>query len=115
MEFLEFTSCLADSEVWMRPKVKSDGSEYWEYVLLYCDDTLVISKDGEQVLREEIGKYFELKEESIGTPSIYLGGKVRKLTLANSAKAWSFSSSQYVQAAVKNVEEYLKKLGKTLP
>ena len=114
MEFLGFKSCLADPEVWMRQKTKSDGSEYWEYVLLYCDDTLVISENCEDVLRNEIGKYFELKEESIGIPSIYLGGKVRKVTLDNGAQAWSFSSSQYVKAAVGNVEEYLEKRGEKL-
>ena len=81
---------------------------YWEYVLLYCDDVLVIGKNGEKTLREEIGKYFELKEESIGPPSIYLGGKLSKVTLSNGVQAWSFSSSQYVQAAVKNVEDYLR-------
>ena len=63
----------------MRPAVKADGSEYWEYVLLYCDDTLVISENGEKVLRNEIGKYFELKEELIGPPSIYLVENPAKL------------------------------------
>ena len=29
-------------------------------------------------------------------------------------QAWTFSSMQYVQAAVKNVEDYLKKCGKSL-
>ena len=115
MEFLGFDSCKADPDLWMRPKVKSDGSEYFEYVLLYCDDTLVISEDGESVLMNEIGKYFELKEESIGVPSIYLGGKVRQVTLENGANAWSFSSSQYVQAAVENVEQHLLKQGLSLP
>ena len=115
MEFLGFISCKADPDVWMRPATKADGCEYWEYVLLYCDDTLVISEKGEAVLRQEIGKYFELKEESIGPPSIYLGGKVRKVTLKNGVEAWSFSSSQYVQAAVKNVEEYLASKEKKLP
>ena len=115
MDFLGFTSCKADPDVWMRPATKADGSEYWEYVLLYCDDTLVISEKGESVLREEIGKYFELKEESIGPPSIYLGGKMRKVTLNNGVEAWSFSSSQYVQAAVDNVEDYLKARNQKLP
>ena len=58
----------------MREATKSDGMAYWEYVLLYTDDTLVISENGERVLHEELGKYFELKEESIGPPSLYLGG-----------------------------------------
>jgi hypothetical protein len=34
---------------------------------------------------------------------------VRKVQLDNGVKCWAFSSSQYVQAAVKNVEEYLSK------
>ena len=93
MQFLNFQSCKADPNVWMWCAVKSDGGEYWEYVLLYCDDVLVISEHGEATLRNEIGKYFELKEESIGLPSIYLGGKMSKVTLNNGVEAWSFSSS----------------------
>ena len=56
-----------------------------------------------------------LKEESIGPPDIYLGGKLRELTLENGIKAWSFSSSQYVQSAVQNVETYLKEKVKEFP
>ena len=115
MEFLKFKSCKADPDLWMRPKVKSNGEEYYEYVLLYCDDTLVISEDGETVLRNEIGRYFELKEESIGPPKIYLGGKVCQVTLENGVNAWAFGSSQYVQDAVNNVEQHLAKLGLVLP
>ena len=48
-----------------------------------------------------------MKESSIGPPKLYLGDHVRKVELDNGAKAWAFSSSQYVQAAVKNVESYL--------
>ena len=58
----------------MRPSTKDDGSPYYEYVLLYVDDVLVISEQGEHVLRNEIGKHFEMKEESFGPPTIYLGG-----------------------------------------
>ena len=110
MRHLSFKSCPADPDVWMRPAKKSDGTEYYEYVLLYVDDALVISENAEEVLRNEIGKYFEIKEKSIGPPKIYLGGHVRKVDLDNGAEAWAFSSSQYVQAAVKNVETYLETL-----
>ena len=72
------------------------------------DDCLVVSENGERVLRNEIGKYFTLKETSIGPPKIYLGGKMISVELANGAKAWAFSSSQYVQEAVQNVEYHLK-------
>jgi phage portal protein BeeE len=40
---------------------------------------------------------------------IYLGGHLRKAQLENGVDAWAFSSSQYVQAAVKNVEDWLTK------
>ena len=109
MEFLNFKSCLADPDVWMRPAIKSDGNTYYEYILLYVDDALVVSENAESILRNELRRYFHLKEESIGPPTVYLGGRVRKVQLENGVWAWSFSSSQYVQSAVKNVEEYVRK------
>ena len=109
MEFLNFKSCLADPDVWMRPAIKSDGNTYYEYILLYVDDTLMVSENAESILRNELGRYFHLKEESIGPPTVYLGGRVRKVQLENGVWAWSFSLSQYVQSAVKNVEEYIGK------
>ena len=115
MRHLGFESCLADPDVWMRPAMRADGTEYWEYVLLYTDDTLVISECGEKVLRNEIGRYFELKEESIGPPDIYRGGRLRRVQLDNGVNAWAFGSSQYVQAAVKNVEAELKSRDRKLP
>ena len=67
----------------MREVKKDDGSEYWEYILLYVDDALVISERGEKVIKEELGRSFYLKEESIGPPTVYLGNKVSKVTLEN--------------------------------
>ena len=43
MEFLIFKSCLADPDVWMRPAINNDGNTYYEYILLYVDDALVVS------------------------------------------------------------------------
>ena len=115
MEHIGFTPCKGDGDIWMRPAVKDSGEEYWEYVLLYVDDALCISQNGKHVLEKEIGKYFYIKDGSVGPPTIYLGNKVSKVTLENGQQAWAFSSSQYVQNAVKNIETYLKKQGKALP
>jgi iron only hydrogenase large subunit-like protein len=93
----------------MRPAKRSDGSDYYEYILLYTDHALVVSDNAEQVLRNELGQYFMMKEESIDSPKMYLGGHVRKVQFDNGVECWAFSSSQYVQSAVKNVEEYLSK------
>ena len=40
---------------------------------------------------------------------------LRQVQLTNGMRAWAFGSSQYVTAAVKNVQEHLGKKGKTLP
>ena len=112
---LGFKSCPADPDVWMREHTTDDGSKLWEYVLLYVDDCLIISSRAELTLRNEIGKYFELKEESIGPPSIYLGGQMRQVELDNGVTAWAFGSAQYVKAAVSNVKDYLVNRGKVLP
>ena len=51
MNFLGFKSCQADPEIWMREAAKTDGTDYWEYGLLYVYDFLVVSDHGEKMLR----------------------------------------------------------------
>ena len=107
MTTLGFEPCEADHDVWMRPATTPAGLEYYEYVLLYVDDTLVISHNA-QLTIDRLNKFFKMKPSSIGPPNIYLGGKVSKVELPNGVRTWAYSSSQYVQAAVKNVNSYLK-------
>ena len=114
MKFLGFEPCKADPDVWLRVARRPDNSEYYEMVLLYVDDCLAISLDPERILCKEIGKYFVMKEDSIGPPSIYLGGKCTKVKNEYGTEYWQFSSSQYVQNACKTVSEYLKELNRDL-
>ena len=81
---------------------------------MYTDNCLVISDRGEDVLRNEIGKYFSLQESSIGDPTQYLGGKLHMVKLENGQKCWAFGSGQYVREAVQNVINYLKNRGEGL-
>ena len=60
---------------------------------MYTYDVLVVSERGDKFIRNELGKYFELKEESIVPPNIYLGGKMSIFFLENGLTSWSFSSS----------------------
>ena len=76
MELLGFKSKGGDPDGWMRPDSKQDGTEVYEYVLSYTDDCLVVSENSESILKNEIGRYFELKPDSIGPPSLYLGGNI---------------------------------------
>ena len=116
MNHLGFEPCKADPDLWMRKAVKpSDGTEYWEYVLLYVDDALCVSHRPKEVLEKEIGKYWIMKPNSVGPPKLYLGNKVSQVKLDNGVLAWSFSSSQYVQSAIANVERHLKNKNESLP
>ena len=40
-----YHSCYADPDVWMKKNTKPDGFKYWEYVLCYVDDVLVVSHE----------------------------------------------------------------------
>ena len=106
---------MADSEVWTRPVIKSDGNAHDAHVLLYTENLLVVIESSESVLRDELGNHFELKQESIGPPKFYLDGYIRKATLDNGVDAWALSSSQHVNAEVHKVEDHLKKLRLKLP
>ena len=90
MSHLGCVPCLADPYVCMGEGQKADGMTYWEYVLLYVDNTLVISDNAKHILENEIRKYFTMKPGSVGPPKIYLGCHMIKITLANVAKAWGF-------------------------
>ena len=81
MKHLEFVSCPSAPDVWMRSSKHSDWMEYYEYILLYTNNALAIGENKEQILQRDLGQYFELKEESIGSPKIYLGEGVRKVDL----------------------------------
>ena len=108
MEYLRFSPCKADPDIWMKKAKRVDNSDYWEQVLLYVDDCICISTDPEAIVRNEIGKYFLMMEASIREPDGYLGGKVRKVELDTGEVYWAFSSSQYVQEACKNIRNHLQ-------
>ena len=70
-----FSSSKANADVWMRPAMKPNGFEYYEYLLVYVDDVLAISHDLKPLI-EEIGKRYELKKGSVGPPMRYLGATI---------------------------------------
>ena len=66
------------------------------------------------MLQNDIGKYFDLKEDSIVLTLKYLEENLRELELENGQKCWAFGSNQYVESAVNNVVDYLNNQGKGL-
>ena len=61
---LDYKPTKADPDVWIRPAVKPDGFEYYEYVLCYVDDVLAISGDAMATMKG-IQAVFKLKDDKI--------------------------------------------------
>jgi len=45
-----FQHSLADPDVWFRPATKHNGFEYYEYLIVYVDDILVLSHQAKEVM-----------------------------------------------------------------
>ena len=86
----------------MKKPRKYNGTEYYEYMLLYVDNCLAISETPKEAVLQ-LDKLFKMQPSSTDPTNIYLVDKVNKMHLPNMAEAWTFSSSQYVQEAVSNV------------
>ena len=51
MHHLGFKPCLADPDLWIKPETRpEDGFGYYDYMLLYIDDVVVVHHTAEGVL-----------------------------------------------------------------
>ena len=80
LDDMGFKSSIAYPDVWMIETTKSDGEEYYEYILVYVDDLLTISLDARSVILE-VAEKFKPKKDKIEPPEIYLGGRLAKKLL----------------------------------
>jgi hypothetical protein len=106
-----FTASLADPDIWYRPAVKESGFEYYEYLMVYVDNILLLSHKGEDVMAT-IEKLFRLKEPTTA-PKTYLGATIMKWTISG-GKMWAMSSQKYVGEAIRCLELELHKTGQRL-
>ena len=102
-----------DSDVYRRRAVKPSGENYWELLLVYVDDCLVVSHDPKSTMMK-IGEIYELKDGKYGAPESYLGAGIEKFTLLDGTEAWSMNSDKYCKAAVETVKTMLAEEGKEL-
>ena len=107
---LGFTSSHADPDVWMRPAMKKNGKEYYEYLISYVDDILCISEDATGVLEDlRRGGGIKYKNGKIEPPEMYLGARLKKKTVARTQReCWSISSADYIIATVAAARESIK-------
>ena len=84
---MKFTDTKADPDVWRRSAVKVNGEQYYELILIYVDDILIISHEPSKIMTK-INESFEVKPGSIGTPTTYLGAKIYQHNLPDGICAW---------------------------
>jgi len=107
-----FTNSLADADVWMRKARKPCGFAYWEYLLVYVDDILVISHQP-QVVMDSLAQHVTFKPGSIEPPKSYLGANVFRITVHDGnqdspmKQVWCMSAWEYVKRAIEEVEREL--------
>ena len=111
-----FESTVADPDVYRRASAKADGFKYYEYILVYVDDVLIISHDTESHLKR-IQASYDLNPESIGPPKRYLGADIKRLTRPKDSSGqeyWAMSAESYVSNAIENVKLLLAADGRFL-
>ena len=108
-----FKPMKADPDVWIRPAVKPDGTEYYKYIMCYIDDILSVSHDAKSILQSLQGQ-FKLKGDKIEPPDMYLGTQLGTMQVEGN-EGWLMSSEKYVKSAIQNIEETLQKTGQWLP
>jgi hypothetical protein len=98
-----FTSCKADPDVWLRPAAKVNGFEYYEYILTYVDDCLVLSEIPKRIT-EMFESEYKYRLKDVGEPKRDLGAEVGRYDFSNGTKAWFMSARLYFQQAIIEVE-----------
>jgi hypothetical protein len=104
----------------MKQSQKPSVFKYWEYVLCYVVDVLVISHEP-QVTVNTIGKHVALKDSSVASPSTNLGANVFKHMDHDGnqdgpqQEVWAMSPNECVKEAIQEVERELSYSKSFLP
>ena len=113
-------STKADPDLWMMPDVKTDGTDYYRYVICYVDDVVAVTMEQLQRFMDELSQRFTLKEGSVQEPTLYLGADVIKWYIAESDEPgkvrWALALTKYTKRAIlADLETELDSIGKRLP
>ena len=71
----------------------ADGTPYYEYVLVYVDDVMIISGDPDAVV-QSLKDHFLLKivSDPADKPERYLGAMIGNYRFADGSQAWYMSA-----------------------
>jgi hypothetical protein len=100
LQSMNYKPTLADPDVWYRQACKPDGFDYYEYILVYVDDILVISHQVTKVM-ETIKQAYRLKEEP-SIPKTYLGATIKQWHIQNEPRiVCSMNFTSYIKEAIR--------------
>ena len=107
---LGYESCVGgDPDVWRKPAIKPDGEKYYEYIVVYIDDLLVIGQNPTNITDALQADPFNYTLKDVDEPKTYLGAVISKYNLEGSV-TWAISADDYLRKALANVEEQFGKL-----
>jgi hypothetical protein len=92
---INFKPTRADPDVYIRKNFCA-GEPYYEYLLVYVDDVLVISHAPDDIMKS-IGEQFKIKNGEFGPPTTYLGVGISQVQLDDGSMCWSMESQKYVK------------------
>jgi hypothetical protein len=96
-------------DMWFRDNKKPDGTEYYEYLVVYVDDVLIVSHDPQAIVQALARVPYTLKGG--GAPETYLGATIGRYTIqGTSLDTWSMSSTQYLDRAISVIEQRMGEL-----
>jgi hypothetical protein len=111
VEDLQFEPTIADPDAYRRRAIHPRGFEYWELLLVYVDDILIVSHDPHSHLHK-LKQQFQMS--AIGRPDRYLGANIKRVYIPGDPSGrehWAITSQSYVRNAVNNVREMLQSEG----
>ena len=106
LQSMDFISTRANSNVYCRLDVRSDGQKYYELLLVYVDNILLVCHDPKPTLTS-LGQIYDLKEDSLGKPKQYLGSQVYKYSILDGSWAWAMSCDKFIKNSIKTVDQLL--------
>jgi Reverse transcriptase (RNA-dependent DNA polymerase) len=111
---LGFKSCQADPDVWMRASSKVNGFQYYEYLLTYVDDCLIVSHAPKEIINT-LEQEYKYRLKDVGEPKRYLGAEIGKYHFSDGTTAWYMSAKLYLQQAIIELERKWGNVMKLFP
>lgn len=107
---LGYKSTIADPDVYLKPKSREDGTNYYSYLIIYVDDVLCLDINPGKTI-EKISSVYRVKPDSIKSPTMYLGMDVRSWKIQDENglenNCYALGANSYVKEAIRIIKNRL--------